>query len=349
MHTPGVKIVVGTKLQERIARKLLAHPALAKVELVSLDRYYRFGLTLDDLPRVHTLGSSSPRPWYDRSTTMKLASLTEFLLRLAWQTRDARLVLFFVDTGVLERAAIMALRLLRRPTAVLQDAMKRRPRDARPGALTWFGGGRADLYMLSGEVTRDMVVSGEVAVVGSPLGGWRWSPMPQGQRILVANQCFARYGETSLEYEVAFVREVVERAARHAPVELRLHPHNDYDAYADLQSERVTLTWKTPMEDSLRQAGLVLTVSSTVILEALAAGRAVATLDWNESPYELSLQCVHRCANIDALETLLTRWSSDQLPPPDAEDVRAELTRYVAHSGEEAVEAIVTALERFLR
>ena len=147
-----------------------------------------------------------------------------------------------------------------------------------------------------GERYREMVMPGRaVEIVGSPIYDNRILPLPLGQNILVVNQCFAKYGEVSNDVEYNFIAQVLKDAVRYGPVELRLHPHNDLKRYQTLTSPLIKVTQKQSLRQSLIDAGIVLLVNSTVILEALALGRPVLTLAWHPSPYEQPVGDVVKC------------------------------------------------------
>ncbi len=346
-------IVVGTDVQRRIAEKL--QPRLSGSRygdppaIVSLADYYRFGLRGDELRNVITVPNRLARPWYGWRPWQKPVPLAMFLADFLVLTRRYEGFLFLVDTGVLERSAIRMLRFLRRRTIVLQDALKRKPRDARPGSLRWFGGGGADLYLLMGERFRDMVMGGRVAIVGSPLYSTQPVARSEGNKILVVNQCFARYRETSLEVEVEFVREVVQVARAFGDVEVRLHPHNDPQAYEFLVEDGIEVTRDRELTSSLAEAGIVLAINSTVAMEALAAGSVVVLLTWHPSPYDCPVRRgAISCRDLEELAELLQTWSRGELgASASPAEVASELTALIGFEGDASLDRIAEELDRF--
>ncbi|MFC1813509.1 hypothetical protein ACFL03_12560 [Thermodesulfobacteriota bacterium] len=351
----SLAMVVGTFQQQRIAREIIP---LFKAEnyihiptIVSLDGYYQFGLKLDNLGPVMSLNSIAHSPWYDRPFLLKLCSLLPFIFQMFLISRRFSYVLFFVDTGALERTAIIVLKRLGCRTIVLQDAMKRKPRYDKPGSLTWFGSGGADLYLLTGKRYLSMVQCNRSTVVGSPIYSNQVIAKPLGNKILVINQCFARYGEMSVSEEVAFAKKVVENASAFGPVELKLHPHNNPREYSLLRRPGVEVTQHKPLSRSLEDAGIVLSVNSTVILEALVLGRPVLTLDWHPSPFEQPVRTgITRCESLNEMCKALNRWR--QVGPKSLlfpiQAVQQEVEEFIAYSGNDAKMRIAKAIERFV-
>lgn len=351
----GLAIAIGTGIQEKICRAiypvLRQSSLLSRPEIVSLERYYRLGLCHDGFEHLRILRDSLPQPWYERSRVIKLLSLAPYLWQLFLMSFKTKHYVFFVDTGILERSAIFFLRALGCKVAILQDALKRRPTSGSQRSLTWFGGGGADLYLLMGERYRPMVWSGRtVEIVGSPIYKNGIEPLPPGKNILIINQCFAKYGEVSLEDEYNFVVQVIEYAVCYGPVELRLHPHNEPKRYMNLSSSRVKVTKRRPLRQSLTDAGIVLTINSTVILEALALGRPVMTLAWHPSPFGQPVNdVVTRCNNQGQMCAALERWKKNQQPlTVEPEKLQKIINSFIACDSDESKNRIVKALEFFV-
>ena len=351
----SLAIAIATGIQEKICR--LIYPALNKSallghpEIVSFERYYRLGLCHDGFENVRIIRDLLPQPWYDRSRALKLLSLVPYLWQLFFMSFKTRHFVFFVDTGVLERSAIFFLKALGCKVAVLQDALKRRPTFGPQRSLTWFGGARADLYLLMGERYRAMVRPDNIVkIVGSPLYSNSIDPLPLGKNILVVNQCFAKYGEVSPDVEYNFIVRVLEDAVRYGPVELRLHPHNDSKRYRNLASPHIRVTQKRSLRQSLMEAGIVLGINSTVILEALALGRPVLTLAWHPSPFDQPVDdVVTRCNDRKQMCTALERWKNNQQSfTAEPEKVHEIIDSFIACEGNESIKRIVEILESFV-
>ena len=342
-------IVVGTNLQARIAREIIpacsSIPAFDGIEVVSLADLYQLHADLSDFGRLLCLRTMSRKPWYDRNRLEKAIAIPQLIPQLLRLSRRFLAFIFFVDTGVLERSCIQVLRRMGRRTIVLQDAMKRRPKDGNKRALEWFGGGGADAYLLTGERYRDMVRTNSVRIVGSPIHNCEIRDLPPGDRLLVVGACFARYGEMTLRDEVLFFESVVETVASFGTVELRLHPHNDSAAYGRLNRDGVLVTQGTPLDESLRQARIVIGLNSSVLLEALSAQRAVATIDWLPSSYEQPIrQGVNPCSSLADLEGFLRAASEGGVGFPDTTTIESELKAHIACTGGESIARIVEAL-----
>ena len=280
----SLAIIIGTGIQEKICCQIIPDFYDSKVigtpVVLSLERFYRLGLSHEGMKNIRVLKDNFSKPWYDRNLPQKILSLIPYLYQLLLLSFKINYFLFFVDTGILERSAIYFLRLIRCKTVVLQDAMKRKPRFSSPKSLTWFGSGGADLYLLIGERYKSMVRHNRpTEIVGSPIYKNNITPLPFGENILIINQCFAKYGEVNPEIEYEFIFEVVREAVQFGPIELRLHPHNDFQRYQALDSFNIKITQKQSVIESLMNAGIVLCINSTVILEALILGRPVVTLD----------------------------------------------------------------------
>ena len=350
---PSLAIIVGTRLQKSIAMQLI--PAFSRESgfgcscIISLERYYRLGLHFDP-EDVILLKSIFNRPWYNRKPALKIISLPQFLLQMALLRYRFRYFLFFVDTGILERCAIVFLKRVGGRTVVLQDGMKLRPSKTRKSALTWFGGGGADLYLLMGPRYLPMIRRGRKEVVGSPILYNRISPLPPGRKILFINQAFTIYGMVSEEEEYTFVREIIKTAEHYGPVELRLHPHCNKSRFNHLKSSRVELTTTKPLNDSLKDSGIVLAVSSTSILDALIYCRPVITLEWHPSPFHHPIRSgVIPCWSIHEMRKILQSWKDgDQLSLDSFDNIQREINELVAFSGQEAVREIKKAIVHFM-
>ena len=350
-----VAVFVGTKIQEKISRSIIPalqmSPEIAQVSIISLNSYYQFGISLEGIRSSKEMWRLPLPPWYGRSKGLKLISLAPFLLQVAALSKQYMNFLFFVDTGLLERGAIKLLNLLGCRTIVLQDAMKRKPRLGKPGALTWFGGGNASQYLIMGQRYISMIENQSFLIVGSPVFANTVESISPGKKILVVNQCFARYRETTEEEEFNFVRDVVDLASDYGQVELRLHPHNRRALYEPLCKNGVELSKEKPLSQSLQDAGIVLAVNSTVILEAAVLGRPVLVLDWHPSPYELPVQDIDtRCSDLDEMTSMLARWcEGDKTIIPGSDLVQAEIQRLIAYSGKESQLRITRAIEGIVR
>ncbi len=346
-------VVVGTALQKRIAAAIIQPiqqgAFLSEVTILSLDAFYQFDVDTSDIADTVRLGSFLKQPWYDRSRIVKLLSLPSYLWQIYVLSRRFRYFLFFVDTGVLERSAIRLLKRIGGYSLVLQDALKLPLKSCRKG-LTWFGSGGADLYLISGRGIIPMICSGRHAVVGAPLFGDTVKHQPLGDNILFINQCPARYGYGTEDDEFAFAKEVVGKAAEIGSVELRLHPHNHVKRYLALNDRHVTVTYDRPMAKSLRDAGIVLTINSSTMLEAMAQGRPVLALDWFPNPFENNIRDgVIRCASLHDMRSALLQWKSGQpLAIAGGRDVQREIERFIEYSGHQSVARFVEIISGFI-
>lgn len=343
---PMFAVFVGTNLQKKILTTLYSQISQNELMILSLDDYYRFGLIFDRFHNVCILNDRNKKPWYDRNTIQKMFSLFPFLWQLFKISRSIKNFIFFVDTGVLERSAISFLNILGCKTIVLQDALKRIPKYASKRSLTWFGGGGASVYLLTGKRFVAMVRKGIIKVVGSPLYSNAVSEYPIGNKILLINQCFAHYGETSEREEYNFILDLLKDIKHHGEIELRLHPHNSYDLYKNLNSSNVIVTRNKPLKNSLMDAGIVIAINSTVIIEALCFGRPVLTLDWHPSPYYQPIKKgIIRCLSVQQLNYELTRWRQGQIKFKDfADDVWEEAAALIECSGNESIQRICKAI-----
>jgi hypothetical protein len=195
-----------------------------------------------------------------------------------------------------------------------------------------------------------MIRNSRAEVVGSPVYENKVRVLPPGEKILLVNQCFSNYGEATWKEEYEFVRQVIKAASDFSTVELRLHPHNDLSVYRRLRSQAVNVTLDRPLHKSLEDAGIVLAVNSTVILEAMLMGRPVLTLDWHPSPFEQPVRAgVTRCRDIHEMRDALKLWKNNGYRSPDlTETVQREILAFNAYTGEEAITRIVRALGSFI-
>lgn len=318
--------------------------------ILSLEKYYQFGSDLHLLGKVILLKDIIDKPWYDRSSFLKLLSLPVFIWQFFLLSRKFSFFLFFVDTGVLERTAIKALKFLGRRTIVLQDGIKRKPAYEAPGALTWFGGAGADLYLVMGKHYLEMTGKKNTEIVGSPIYNNKVKSAIYGNKILVVNQCFARYGETTKKIEFRFIKQIVKAASGYGKVELRLHPHNNPEQYIKLQSSGVDVSWNRPLKQSLDNAGIVIAINSTVIMEALIRHLPVIVLQWHPSPFLQPFNTgIIKCKNISEMRMALESWVKSKVSSPDpVETIQKEMESFVACTGHESVVLIVQMLDKFI-
>lgn len=346
---------VGTALQERIVLEIFSNlyglPPDKMPKILSLNNYYKLGLRIDNLSITHTFKEVITKPWYDRPLSLKICELFPFILQLIFVSRLSKYFIFFVDTGILERVAIHILKQMGGRILVLQDGLKRKPKTRGPGSLTWFGGGGAHRYLLMGKRYLSMIKNKSADIVGSPIYNNRVFPVPRGEKILFINQCFARYGEISEDDEFSFVQQIVKTASAYGPLEVRLHPHNNFRRYCHLKSPQVEISIQKPIAQSLKDAGIVLAINSTVILEALVLGRPVVTLNWHPSPFEQPIgNVVIQCWSINEMRDILSYWQRDKTNAlcPSIEDVQEEVENFIAFSRHESSARIIESIEKFM-
>ena len=348
-------IIIGTYLQKRIALtfydKLATKLNHHKPIILSLDSFYQFGVKVNEFSDFIILKNLFRKPWYNRGFILKLLSLPDFTRQIICLTRRHKYFIFFVDTGILERTAITILNLFGCQTLILQDAMKRPHRFANKRSLVWFGGSRADLYLLLGKRYLPMIRSGKTKIVGSPIYNNMFTPLPLGNKILILNQCFACYGEISESLEYNFIHQLIELVSEVGPVELRLHPHNNPELYESLANKNIEVSYKKPMHSSLSEAGIVLAINSSAILEAMAAGRLVFTMDWHPSPFHHTVKNgIIPCKSLEDLRDKLKKWKDViTLPSKLSDNICHELHAQIAYTGEEAVTMITDAIVEVIK
>jgi hypothetical protein len=251
----------------------------------------------------------------------------------------------------LDRSAIGLLKFLHRCSIVVQDGLKLPLMNGNKKALLWFGSGNADHYLLLGDRYIPLIQRGNTMVTGSPVLNGTVKPLPPGNRILVVNQTPARYGYITEDMEFALIQNVVERASRYGDVELRLHPHNNVSRYETLNSRRVEVTVNKPLFNSIADAGIVLCIRSTTILEAISYGRPVLVLDWFPSKYQNTIQKgTTSCRSIDEMCAVLKVWKENRSKPMcHVEEIQRKLKSFVAYSGEDSAKRIHEAIENIMR
>ena len=140
MSMPRTGIFIGTALQMRIFRELqeemLKDTSTSRPLAILLEDYYRFGISLKGYKNQLKLYNPIAMPWYDQQPILKLFSLVPYIFQIYWLSRKCKKFVFFVDTGVLERSAIKVFNILGCRTIVIQDALKRIPKNANKNALT---------------------------------------------------------------------------------------------------------------------------------------------------------------------------------------------------------------------
>ncbi|MFO7559258.1 MAG: hypothetical protein R6X10_10550 [Desulfobacterales bacterium] len=351
----SLAIVVGTALQERITRSILPGfnetSRIGSPTIISLENFYQFRIDLTGYTRVIRMKSPISRPWYDRRPILKIVSLPHYLWRIFLLSRKFRYFIFYTDTGILDRSAIVLLKLIGRHSIVVQEALKLPLLSGNKRALLWFGSGNADHYLLIGDRYIPLIQKGNVIVTGSPVLNGNVKPLPPGNRILVVNQTPARYGYITEDMEFSLIQEVVDRASQYGDVELRLHPHNNAARYEKLNSPVVEVSVNKPLFDSISESGIVLCIRSTVILEAISYGRPVLVLDWFPSNYQNTIRKgTTSCKSIDEMCDALKVWKENHtVPMTSMEEIQRELKSFVAYSGEDSVKRITKAIESIIK
>jgi hypothetical protein len=348
-------IVVGTALQERITRSILPGfnetSRIGNPTVISLENFYQFGIDLTDYDHVVRMKSLISKPWYDRSPALKVLSLPHYLWQIFLLSGKFRYFVFYTDTGILDRSAIVLLKFLGRCSIVVQEGLKLPLLSGNKRALLWFGSGNADHYLLIGDRYIPLIQKGNIIVTGSPVLNKNVKSLPLGNNILVINQTPARYGYITEDMEFSLIQKVVDRASRYGRVELRLHPHNNAVRYEKLNSQDVEVTVNKPMIDSLSEAGIVLCIRSTVILQSLAAGRPVLILDWFPSNYQNIFKAgTTSCKNLDEMNSALKLWRDNKSALMDPiEDIQRELHSFVAYSGQDSAKRINKEIENIMK
>lgn len=347
---------MGTKVHEKIVRNILksvrSNHVIRQVNIVSLEELYRFPMSYEELGKILFLKDIFFRSWYERSPFIKIISLLPVLFQIAILSIGSKYFLFFVDTGILERSAIGLLNCMGCKTLVLQDAMKRYSKIEDKKSITHFGRAKAGRYLLTGVKYLSMVPPGSGIVVGSPIYECVAKTSPLGRKILIVNQCFAHYREISFYEEYRFIAKVARKAAVFGPVEIRLHPHNDFIRYQQLGSELIEISQEKPLLQSLNEAAIVLAVNSTVILEALALGRPVVILRWHPSPFTLPIkEGVNYCDSIDEMSSLLNDWMGRRREAiiPSMALVQKEIDSHIAFSGEASIREICNGISEYMQ
>jgi hypothetical protein len=275
--------------------------------------------------------------------------LIPFIAQIYKLSRKYKNFVFFVDTGVLERTAIKVLNFLGRRTIVVQDALKRIPKSKNTKSLTWFGGANASCYLLTGSRYASMVTNNKYKIVGSPIYENTIKNVSLGTKILVINQCFARYGEMSTIDELSFMEKVVKKVVSFGPVELRLHPHNDIFAYKHLEQYGIEISKNKSLSSSIKEAGVVIGVNSTALLEAMTMMRPVIIMDWHPSPFENPIKLgIIRCRNISDMCSVLENWKKvGRLTSSSEYKIKKEILSHIAYSGQESVDRIIGTLSKY--
>ena len=189
-----------------------------------------------------------------------------------------------------------------------------------------------------------MIKNQKFDIVGSPIYENRLKKVPPGNKILVINQCFARYGEMKISDELAFMEEIVNTASTYGPVELRLHPHNDPVVYKHLQTDGIDVTQKKPLIHSLEAAGIVIGVNSTVLLEAMTMMRPMIVLEWHPSPFFNPIEAgMIRCRTISEMCDALEKWKKGERLISNLE-LKKEIDYHIAYTGRDSICRIIKKL-----
>ena len=349
----NLSIFIGTGIQEKLTARILPHLlkslSAESISIVSLEKLYRLGTGKINFQSVIHINDFQWLPaWYDRSRELKLLTLIPYSIQISKLGIKSKNNLFFVDTGILERSAIFILNKMKRKTIVLQDAMKRKPKDGEKGIINWFGNGKAGNYLVMGQYYYEMISSRKAHIVGSPLFKNKISSrQTKGNKILFINQCFSKYRETTIEEETGFVKEIISTVSKLGPLEIRLHPHNDFSIYKPLSGKNIEISQKKPLAESFKEAGIVLAINSTTILEALAYGLPVLVLEWHPTKFELPIQeNVMHCKSPEEMTDILLTWKKNKndFYNPSITSIQKELKNHIAFSGQESIDNISKAI-----
>lgn len=275
---------------------------------VSLDNFYGQGASkaLRDL-KIERLEVPTRTPdgdWHERSQEERDPWNAEATMNIEgmFTANAPDAVLLGNDTGFLEQKFIQAAKTFRTLTALLQEgALRSSMVDAATGQpAPVMGDGGCDLICTWGEGLADRLRARGVKSIVEPTGNPLFdsllpdrSPRHAGARdtVLVIGQCFGKYGEYSLEREHSVYEQIIAAivARNNYRVVFKVHPQQDVSYYTALH-QRMGMSFElmTSGESlaSIQSADVVVSVASTMALEAFRLGVPALTLHYL-APFEV--------------------------------------------------------------
>jgi predicted O-methyltransferase YrrM len=336
------------KLFGPVARELKAHGWTPT--FVSLDNYYGQGSAqaLRDmgLERLELPTNHPDQDWYERTHQQRQAWGAEAAkaVQEMFEINAPQVLVVANDTGVLEQFFVQAAERFGTRTVLVQEGALRSPtvNPATGEHTTVMGDGGCELICTWGEGLagrlRKRGVNGTVEVVGNPLFDLPLPPPTASggapETILLIGQCFGKYGELSLEQEHATYEQLIRAILQRKQYRLvfKLHPQQNPEYYAGLH-ERLGRSFEflTGGESlaSIRTADLVVSVASTMALEAFRLGVPTLTLHYL-APFEVPdlVRLPGGCSSEDEFHRYLDEpesWKGQRSNPESDEAITREL------------------------
>ena len=265
-----------------------------RINFLSFDHYYaqnaESALRKTQFSVTSLPSSKEIKDWWSYELEQTRPFIEEARLHidaLFFETRPSVLIVGN-DWGPIEQTCIRTAEQYGTQTIFLQDGMHQAfpldPQDRIHSPRLSDGG--CDLSLVWTAETIEQLAArgiyGDLRVTGNPrydrLFNLVRKKSENGYTVLLATQCFARYGQTTPAQEVSMyeriLRQLLER--KDVRVLIKLHPQTNieqsYHKLAEGFGERVAIVENEDSLETLEQVDAVVAISSTVYLEALSAG-----------------------------------------------------------------------------
>ena len=261
---------------------------------ISLDQYYAQGASQKlqnmDFPWAELPSSNSNNNWFAMNLQQRqiLEMSANRAIEASFLAQLPRCIVVGNDIGVLESSFLSLAKSHQVSTVLVQDGLywtsskadiKEHAAQGTQGCdlvCTW-GAGISKRLM-------DLGVSSKVVITGNPrydLVNDRSTELPLDSevlntkiKILVAGQCFAKYGHMSISDEKLMYKRLLSLLANKEDVHIyfKLHPQQDEAYYKPLLEEqihKITLITSGDSISLLKQMDVLVTINSTVAVEAI--------------------------------------------------------------------------------
>jgi len=261
------------------------------VRFFSLDAYYGQGAN-EVLSSLDFIWAEVPRlvgrgDWFERSAQARHPLTIEALqaIKAIFAAGTPDCVVVANDTGTLEQFFLRTAECYGTRTVLVQDGICRaKPIGHGQSCEKIMGGdGSCELLCVWGEGVAGRLanrgVSGRIAVTGNPrydtLAGCQSRPSPnQPPTVVLAGQCYAKYGSLSADKEYTIYERILRLLAHRDDIHtiFKLHPQQDptrYLALRELLDDRVEVLQDVDSIALLKRADALLSIRSTISLEAI--------------------------------------------------------------------------------
>lgn len=352
-----IGIVIGTHYQSLITDKIYNDlkklNKLADCKIISLEKYYRFGIKFCNKDKIIYPPNLFRKGWHDCNKSVKIIYLLSLLCSFLLLSKQIKYFIFFEDSGVLEYLTIKLLLLIGCKVVILQDGIKSDKQFIKKNSSfkRGFGKSGANLYLIRSNIYKYYILKkSKIIVVGSPFNYLRDKLSISKNKILLIHQCFHKYKITPEQYEIDFYSNIARICHNYGPVELRIHPQGDPSRFLFLRKHGIDITWREKdISQSIAESNIVASVSSSAIADGILSDKIVIILDWHISEHRIPYRRgVTVCRSIVEFSEVLNRLSLEPQANKSSLLNVNEKKRLVTFWGTKSIQKICSSIDLFL-